>query len=109
MPGPRREGGRSIVHTGVVAAGDTLLKDPRVRDVIRDKFFALAIEMEAAGLRDAAYARHIEFIVVRGIVDYCDTFKADDYRAKASVSAAAVLKLLFETLVTAEMEGEGAK
>jgi nucleoside phosphorylase len=104
---PRREGGRPIVHTGVIAAGDTLLKDPRRRDAIRDAFSALAIEMEAAGLRDAAYAGNIEFVVVRGIVDYCDTFKADDYRAKASVSAAAVLKLLFETLVVAEMAGTG--
>lgn len=86
------------LHTGVVAAGDTLLKDPRMRDAIREKSSARAIEMEAVGFRDAAYAGHIEFIVVRGIVDYCDKFKADDYRAKASVSAAAVLKLLFETL-----------
>lgn len=102
---PRREGGRSIVHTGVIAAGDTLLKDPRVRDGIRDKSAARAIEMEAVGFRDAAYAGHIEFVVVRGIVDYCDKFKADDYRAKASVSAAAVLKLLFETMIGAEIEG----
>lgn len=102
---PRREGGRPIVHTGIIAAGDTLLKDPRVRDGIRDKSAARAIEMEAVGFRDAAYAGHIEFVVVRGIVDYCDRFKADDYRAKASVSAAAVLKLLFETLVGAELEG----
>jgi nucleoside phosphorylase len=102
---PRRGGGRPIVHTGTIAAGDTLLKDPRKRDAIRDAFSAFAIEMEAVGLRDAAYASHIEFIVVRGIVDYCDKFKADDYRATASASAAAVLKLLFETLVVAEMEG----
>jgi nucleoside phosphorylase len=101
----RREGNRPIVHIGVIAAGDTLLKDPVVRDAIRDEFGALAIEMEAVGLRDAAYTNHIEFIVVRSIVDYCDAFKADGYRAKASVSAAAVLKLLFETLMAAEIEG----
>jgi nucleoside phosphorylase len=106
---PRREGGRPIVHTGVIAAGDTLLKDPRRRDAIRDAFSAFAIEMEAAGLRDAAYAGNVEFIVVRGIVDYCDTFKADNYRAKASVSAAAVLRLLFETLIAADIDGAGSR
>ena len=102
----RREGNRPIVHTGVIAAGDTRRQHPVVRDAIRDKFGALAIEMEAVGLRDAAYTNHIEFIVVRSIVDYCDAFKADGYRAKASVSAAAVLKLLFETLMAAEIEGD---
>ncbi|MGJ5208123.1 hypothetical protein [Bradyrhizobium sp. HKCCYLR20261] len=100
---PRRTvPGRSMVHTGVIAAGDTLLKDPAVRDAIRDRFKAMAIEMEAAGLREAAYAQSTDFIVVRGIVDYCDAHKADNYRAKASASAAAVLRLLFDTLVSAE-------
>lgn len=39
------------LHTGVVAAGDTLLKDPRMRDAIREKSSARAIEMEAVGFR----------------------------------------------------------
>jgi nucleoside phosphorylase len=97
----RRDRSPAIVHVGRVAAGDTLLKDPMLRDLLREKHKIRAVEMESAGLRDASWSRSAEFGVVRGIVDYCDNYKTDDWHLIAAVSAAAVTRLIFETLVLA--------
>jgi nucleoside phosphorylase len=65
----RRDRTPVIVHVGGVAAGDTLLKDPILRDYLRDKHKIRAVEMESAGLRDASWSRSAEFAVVRRIVE----------------------------------------
>jgi nucleoside phosphorylase len=98
----RRKNGSPIVHTGVIASGDTLLKDPVLRDFLRDKYKARAVEMEAIGFRDAGWAHNKETIVVRGIVDYCDMYKSNAWHLSSAVAAAAVTKLLFSTLMAAK-------
>lgn len=96
---PRRTDGAGIVHIGVVGSGDTLLTDPRKRDELRDKFKVRAVEMEASGVRAAAAAVDAHYIVVRGIVDYCDGAKGDLWHMTAVTKAAAVAKLMYATLV----------
>ncbi|WFP64779.1 hypothetical protein [Mesorhizobium sp. WSM4904] len=92
----------SIVHWGRIGAGDSLLKDPVFRDQLRDEHSVMAVEMESAGIRDAAWSRSCEVGVIRGIVDYCDAHKDDNWHIIAAVSAAAVARLLFETLAKAD-------
>jgi nucleoside phosphorylase len=98
----RRNCSRHIVHVGGIASGDMLLKDPSHRDELRDRWGVRAIEMEAAGVRDAAWmSQHSEFIAVRGIVDYADIAKGDQWQLPAAVAASAVLKLIVETVIDA--------
>lgn len=91
----------AIVHFGRVGAGDTLLKDPVVRDELRAKHDILAVEMESAGLRDAGWSRSQEIGVIRGVVDYCDGNKNDDWHIVGALNAAAVTRLLFEKMIAA--------
>lgn len=100
---PRRIQGRPIVHVGTIASGDVLLKDPVKRDAVSSQFKARAIEMEGVGMREAVWAQSDDLVVVRGIVDYCDGFKTDQFHMMAAVEAASVLRLMFETLVKAEI------
>ncbi len=93
---PRRQRSPSIVHFGRIGAGDTLLKDPVVRDWLRDNHAVMAVDMESAGLRDAGWSRNSEFGVIRGVVDYCDDFKDDRWHMVSAISAAALARFLFE-------------
>lgn len=99
----RRIDGRPIVQVGTIASGDVLLKDPVRRDAVNAHFKAKAIEMEGVGMREAVWAQSEDLIVVRGIVDYCDGSKSDDFHMMAAVEAAAVLRLMFGTIVQASM------
>tara|TARA_Y100000815_G_scaffold72800_1_gene61563 strand:+ start:21281 stop:22945 length:1665 start_codon:yes stop_codon:yes gene_type:complete len=98
---PRRLLSPAIVHFGRIGAGDTLLKDPTVRDELRAKYSILAVEMESAGLRDAGWSRSQEIGVVRAIVDYCDGNKDDRWHIIGALNAAAVTRLLFEKIIAA--------
>ncbi|MBD9507970.1 hypothetical protein IB277_14595 [Ensifer sp. ENS07] len=92
----------SIVHFGKIGSGDTLLKDPVIRDELREKHGVLAVEMESVGLRDAGWAHGAEVAVVRGIVDYCDAHKDDRWHMIGALSAAAMTRFLYEKIVEAE-------
>jgi nucleoside phosphorylase len=98
----RRGASPSIVHFGGIAAGDTLLKNVAQRDLLRDRFAIKAVEMESAGLRDAGWARACEVGVFRGVVDYCDEHKDDNWHVPGVVSAAAVARFVFEAMVRSE-------
>lgn len=54
--------------------------------------------MEAAGIRDSARAEGIGFLVVRGICDFCDDGKSDDFHNYASSTAAVYVIGLLETM-----------
>src|SRR5262249_9077184 len=72
---PRRRPGQPRVFFGLIASSNTLLKDAAKRDSLRDRFGAKAIEMETAGLADAAWIGEKSYFGVRGICDYCDPNK----------------------------------
>lgn len=99
---PRRKKVQHLIHLGVIGAGDTLLKDPKLRDQLRDRHQIRAVEMESSGIQAADWAHNGSFVTVRGIVDYCDGYKSDDWHRSAATAAAAVLYLMFETLLIAE-------
>lgn len=78
------------IFAGLIASGDTLVKDPTHRDLIGDSTGALAIEMEGAGLAEAAHGCARQYFLVRGLVDYCDTRKNDVWHGYAAAAAGAV-------------------
>jgi len=86
------------VHYGVIASGDTLIKDVSERDELGREFGAKCVEMEAAGLMN-----DFPCIVVRGICDYADSHKNDVWQEYAALTAAGFAKELLATVKPVEV------
>ncbi|KAI9369796.1 hypothetical protein BJX61DRAFT_125537 [Aspergillus egyptiacus] len=71
-----RKSDAPVVHYGLIASGNAVIKDPRYRDELRRAWDVTCFEMEAAGLMD-----NFPCLVIRGISDYCDTHKQKRYLA----------------------------
>jgi len=95
---PKRRAGQPRVHRGAIASADTLQKNPAQRDMLRDKWDVRAIEMEGSGFQNAAWMLEKDVMVIRGICDYCDDYKNDDWQPYASMVAAAYARAMIETL-----------
>ncbi len=97
-PDSQREPGRPRIFTGPIASANKLLKNPLKRDELRDRFGVKAVEMEGSGIADAAWQHEVGYLVVRGICDYCDIHKGDDWQAYAAFAAAAYTRALIESI-----------
>ncbi len=95
---PARRNGEPRIFGGVIGAADILLKNPAQRDALRDKFGVRAVEMEASGLRTAAWLQQKDIYVVRGVCDYCDPNKDDVWQNYAAAAAAAYARSLIEQM-----------
>ncbi|KAK2005308.1 Pfs, NACHT and ankyrin domain protein, partial [Colletotrichum eremochloae] len=86
-----RDSTDSEIHYGIIASGNTLVKDAAARDQIVDDIGedCLCFEMEAAGLMN-----EFPCLVIRGICDYADSHKNDQWQQYASATAAAYAKEL---------------
>lgn len=79
-----------IVHRGTVASGELVIKSARQRDLLAKEEGVLCFDMEAAGtLAD------FPCMVIRGISDYCDSHKNDQWHGYAAAVAAAYARRLF--------------
>ena len=74
----QRKNNKPVVHYGVIASGNQVVKDAAVRDRLRDEFDALCVEMEAAGLmnefpvsRDPRHLRLRRFAQERCMAPVC--------------------------------------
>jgi nucleoside phosphorylase len=86
---PRSSIGPEILY-GTIASGDSVIKDAEVRDELsRASGEALCFEMEAAGLSNG-----FPCVVIRGICDYADSHKNDQWHPYAAAVAAACAKEL---------------
>ncbi|KAL2025681.1 hypothetical protein VTO58DRAFT_103907 [Aureobasidium pullulans] len=88
------------VHYGVIASGNRLIKDATERDMIAKDSGedCLCLEMEAAGLMNA-----FPCLVIRGICDYADSHKNDDWQEYAAATAAVYAKEVLSYLDSAEV------
>ena len=87
------------IHYGLIASGSWVIETSGSKraDLIQQVGSdVLCFEMEAAGLMNT-----FPCLVVRGISDYCDSHKNDDWRNYASATAACYCKWLL-TVVTPE-------
>ncbi|KAK0721573.1 Pfs, NACHT and ankyrin domain protein [Lasiosphaeria miniovina] len=89
------------IHYGIIASGNTLVKDAAIRDrmVAEVGEDCICFEMEAAGLMN-----HFPCLVVRGICDYADSHKNDRWQRYASATAAAYAKELLEYVPATEVQ-----
>lgn len=95
---PMRIRRRPRVFVGRIASANTLLKSPERRDLLRDLYGVKAVEMEGSGTADAAWMSQAQHFVVRGICDYCDSRKGDDWQNYAAAAAAGYLGVILRTI-----------
>ncbi|KAE8141248.1 hypothetical protein BDV38DRAFT_279154 [Aspergillus pseudotamarii] len=78
-----------LVHYGLIASGNQVIKDAVFRDRINARLGGdvLCFEMEAAGLMNS-----FPCAIIRGICDYCDSHKNKDWQEHAAGVAAAFAK-----------------
>ncbi|KAI8261819.1 Ankyrin-3 [Colletotrichum sp. SAR11_239] len=89
------------IHYGLIASANQLMKDATVRDRLAAEKGVLCFEMEAAGLMN-----HFPCLVVRGICDYSDTHKNDNWHGYAAMTAAAYAKDLLGKILPSKVEAE---
>ncbi|KAL2817725.1 hypothetical protein BDW59DRAFT_152404 [Aspergillus cavernicola] len=81
------------IHYGVIASGNQVMKDGITRDRLAQELGAICFEMEAAGLMDS-----LPCLVIRGICDYSDSHKNDQWQEYAAATAAAYAKELLSVI-----------
>lgn len=94
----KRVNGEPRLFVGPIASANKLLKNPVRRDKLRDGYGVKAIEMEASGIADASWTSETGYLIVRGICDYCDSNKGDEWQDYAAVVAAGFTRALIETI-----------
>lgn len=92
-----------VIHYGVIATGSEVVKHAPTRDLIRSRHNAICLEMEAAGLMN-----NFPCVVIRGISDYTDSHKNNQWHRFAAASAAACAKELLLFIRPADVH-ESAK
>jgi nucleoside phosphorylase len=91
------------IYYGIIASGNTLFKDAAHRDEILRELGdvgkeCICFEMEAAGLMNS-----FPCVVVRGICDYADSHKSDQWQRYAAATAAAYAKELLGYVPSQEL------
>lgn len=91
----RRKDRAIHVHYGTIASGNCVLKDAITRDAYATdpELNVLCFEMEAAGLMNI-----LPSLVIRGICDYCDSHKNDEWHKYAALAAAVYARELLLVL-----------
>lgn len=90
-----------VVHYGLIASANQLMKDARIRDTLAAERGALCFEMEAAGLMN-----QFPCLVIRGICDYADSHKNKKWQGYAALAAAAYAKALLLQVPPSKVEAE---
>jgi nucleoside phosphorylase len=85
---PRQRPNEPVTHRGLILSGGGVIKNPTDREQLRRGYeSAICFEMEAAGIMD-----ELPCLVIRGISDYADTHKHDEWHSYAAAAAAAYCK-----------------
>ncbi|RDW94220.1 uncharacterized protein DSM5745_01542 [Aspergillus mulundensis] len=86
------------IFYGLIASGNKVIKDAKVRDQLAKQYGILCFETEAAGIMDI-----FPCLVIRGVCDYADSHKHKRWQGYAAVVAAAYTKELLLYLPSHEM------
>lgn len=89
-----------FIHQGLILSGNGVIKNPTDRArLTREYRNATCFEMESAGIMD-----ELPCLVIRGISDYVDTHKNDDWHRYAAATAAAYCKAVLQKVPGGEVE-----
>lgn len=100
---PQRKNSREItVHYGTIASANSVMKNATERDMYANdpELNVLCFEMEAGGLMN-----NFPCLVIRGICDYSDTHKNDEWHKYAALTAAAYARELLHVLKPRKVAG----
>ncbi|KAJ5559378.1 hypothetical protein N7513_001777 [Penicillium frequentans] len=86
---PSRDHEEPVIHYGLIASANQVVKDGRRRDQLAQDLGVYCVEMEAAGLMN-----DFPCVVIRGICDYADSHKNKEWQGYAAAVAAAYAKEL---------------
>ncbi|KAN0070010.1 hypothetical protein V8E54_011591 [Elaphomyces granulatus] len=81
-----------VIHFGLVASGDTVMKSGKDRDDIAARDGVIAFEMEGAGV----WENFPGSLVIKGVCDYADSHKNKKWQGYAAATATAVTKGFLE-------------
>jgi nucleoside phosphorylase len=81
-------GGGPHVFYGTIASGNAVIKDAATRDKLAQMHQVLWFEMEAAGLM----CTNFPCLIIRGISDYADSHKNEEWASYAAAAAATYAK-----------------
>lgn len=92
-----------VFHRGMIAIGNQVIQDGEEREKIRELCDGLArcVEMEAAGVEV-----NRKCLIIRGISDYADSHKNDEWRQCAAGHAAAFARQLLCTIPAGELRAK---
>ncbi|KAI5459959.1 nucleoside phosphorylase domain-containing protein [Mariannaea sp. PMI_226] len=89
----RPESQRTKVWYGPIGSGEKLIENSRRRDELRDQLNIIGLEMGAAGTMNT-----IPVGVIRGVCDYADSHRNEDWQPYAAAMAAAYAKTILNTI-----------
>lgn len=103
MSGSKRENGDVNIHYGLVASGNRVIEDALSRDTLNELLdgHVLCFETRAAGLMN-----EFPCVVIRGICDYADAEKNEDWQKYAAMVAAAYTKELLHCIQPGHIDAE---
>ncbi|KAL4862434.1 hypothetical protein BDV12DRAFT_207213 [Aspergillus spectabilis] len=90
-----------VIHYGLIASGNRVIKDAIFRDKLAAEQDILCFEMEAAGL-----INHFPCLVIRGICDYADSHKSKEWQGWAAMAAAAYARDLLYQIIPQRVKAE---
>lgn len=86
------------IKIGTIASGDIFCTEPKMKEKIRNKFNAEAIEMEGAAIAQVCKLDNVPFIIIRSISDSPNgnnNITFDQFLEKASKRCAEIIKNYF--------------
>lgn len=90
---------RTRVWYGPIGSGEKLMRSASKRDMLRDKYGIIGLEMEAAGIMN-----RIDVGVIRGTYNYADEHKNKNWKPYAAAMAAAYAKALLVQISSGHSE-----
>jgi nucleoside phosphorylase len=90
-----------VIHYGLIASANQVMEDASIRDKLIAEKGVLCFEMEAAGL-----INHFPCLVIRGVCDYADSHKNEEWQGYAAMAATVYTKDLLCRIVPQKVEAE---
>ena len=84
--------------TGRVASGDQFFSSGEAKEKIVENFHPLCVEMEGAGIAQAAYLNKVSYVIIRAISDKADNSATMDYPTFERQAIAHSVRLMKELL-----------